>query len=309
MFPIVRVDRQQAESIEPLGTKRKYWFTDELGRRILFKAEERGTGEDWAEKIACELADLLGLPHVRYDLAEEYDLAKETERRTPGVVCETFIRPPCALVLGNEFLLARDSSYPAERRFKLREHTVAVVAKVIKAWELPQPPFADKVPAGLATALDVFVGYVMFDAWVANQDRHHENWAAVREGERFWLAPTFDHGASMARNLTDKERHERLATRDANRQIPAFARKALSAFYDQSTDDKPMTTVAAWRAFAKLCPHAASAWLERLQAIGDAEIERLLKEIPPHRMSEICRQFTMRLLQENRRRLFAGDEK
>ena len=28
-------------------------------------------------------------------------------------------------------------------------------------------------------AVDVFVGYLMFDAWIANTDRHHENWALV----------------------------------------------------------------------------------------------------------------------------------
>src|SRR5712691_13257238 len=29
--------------------------------------------------------------------------------------------------------------------------------------------------AGVREAVDVFVGYLMFDAWIANTDRHHEN--------------------------------------------------------------------------------------------------------------------------------------
>lgn len=218
MFPIFEVDSHKAEWSEPLGTKRKYWFTDERGRWILFKAEERGTGEDWAEKIACELAERLGLPHVHYELAVEI------QSGTPGVICETFIPPECALVPGNEFLLERDPSYPAQRRFKVRRHTVAAVAEIIRAWDLPRPPLAGRLPNGVATALDVFVGYVMFDVWVANQDRHHENWGAVRQGSRLWLAPTFDHGASMARNLTDRERLERLETRtptDGYQRLPA----------------------------------------------------------------------------------------
>lgn len=40
---------------------------------MLFKAEDRGTGEDWAEVVACHLCALLGLPHVEYELAAEYD--------------------------------------------------------------------------------------------------------------------------------------------------------------------------------------------------------------------------------------------
>lgn len=79
MFAIERIDSDNAEALEPLGTKRKFWFTDARGRRLLFKAEARGTGEDWAEKLACEFVQLLGLPHVHYELA------LDTATRTPGV--------------------------------------------------------------------------------------------------------------------------------------------------------------------------------------------------------------------------------
>ncbi len=49
MFEIVTVDSRAAEALEPLGTKRKFWYLDGE-RRMLFKTEERGTGEDWAER-------------------------------------------------------------------------------------------------------------------------------------------------------------------------------------------------------------------------------------------------------------------
>jgi hypothetical protein len=165
-------------------------------------------------------------------------------------VCETFTPPPRTLVLGNELLLARDPAYPAAeaRRYKVREHTIDAVAEVVGTLEPPLPEYAATLPPGVSTALEVFVGYLLLDAWIANQDRHHENWGAVGQEGRLYLAPTFDHGASMARNLTDQERHERLATRDANRQIPAFVRKARSAFYGQPTDAKALPTFDAWQA-------------------------------------------------------------
>ena len=40
MYPIRQIDRLQAEDIEYLGTKRKFWFTM-AAQRYLFKAEER----------------------------------------------------------------------------------------------------------------------------------------------------------------------------------------------------------------------------------------------------------------------------
>ena len=92
MFQIIRVDSRSAESLETLGAKPKFWFDN---RSRLFKAEVRGTGEDWAEKIACELCGLLGLPHVHYDLAHDVRLD------VPGVICANCAPWPVVMGLGN----------------------------------------------------------------------------------------------------------------------------------------------------------------------------------------------------------------
>ena len=222
MYRIVQVDRRKAEALEPLGTKSKFWFTDGVGQRVLFKAEERGTGEDWAEKVSCELAELLGLPHVHYELA------LETESNTPGVVCVTCREPGESLAHGNQLLLALDPNYPRdEKRFKVAAHTVSAVAEVIDLLDPTAAKWNEKLPHGIASASDIFTGYILLDAWIANQDRHHQNWAAIsRPGSLLKLAPTFDHGASMARNISDDERRERMTSNDRNRQIPAFAKRA-----------------------------------------------------------------------------------
>lgn len=45
MYPVKRIDPSHSVNLEPLGSKRKYWIRTD-GIRVLFKAEERGTGED-----------------------------------------------------------------------------------------------------------------------------------------------------------------------------------------------------------------------------------------------------------------------
>src|SRR5690606_32854001 len=137
---------------------------------------------------------------------------------------------------------------------------------------------------------------------------HHENWGALRVGEVMHLAPTFDHGASMARNLDDQERKDRLTTKDAGRQVGHFARRARSGFYAAVAAGKPMRTVEAWRAFSQISPDASTIWLDRLRAIDEDQVRRLLAEVPPQRLSKIGRDFTLRLLMENRERLLQGDE-
>ena len=298
MFPITTVRSSMAQDVEYLGTKSKFWYRD--GERLmLFKAEERGTGEDWAEKIASELCALLGLPHVRYEMAIDLD-----EQR-PGVVCGSITPPPLALAHGNQLLLVLDPDYPADggHRYRTREHTISAVFDLVERLQRPASNWCENLPEGITSAAGVFSGYLMLDAWIANQDRHHENWAAVWDGETLALAPTFDHGASLARNLSDDERYERLNTRDRNRWIPHFAARARSAFYLDRAAKRPLSTFDAWLEFARQVPDEAEVWQERLASVEPADVVAIIDQVPPSRMSSICRRFTLDLLSENRQRL------
>jgi hypothetical protein len=151
--------------------------------------------------------------------------------------------------------------------------------------------------------LDVFAGYVMLDAWIANQDRHHENWGALWDGSTLRLAPTFDHGAALARNLTDVEREERLTTKDRNRTVAAFAAKGRSAFYGSPADQRSLETREAYRAFASQIPIAVRSWQARLQGVNREAISDILDRVPATRMSQLCKRFTLELLMVNQRRL------
>jgi len=104
MFDIVAIPDEAQDDLEPLGTKPKFWFRNEAGDWCLFKEARPNTGEDWAEKIACELARLLRLPHAEYDLAEW--------RGRSGVVCQSFVPDGGHLEHGNELLAAVVPAYP-----------------------------------------------------------------------------------------------------------------------------------------------------------------------------------------------------
>lgn len=58
--------------IEQMGTKYKFWLSsqDDEKEDLIFKQGRPGTGEDWAEKIACELAKIINLPRAEYNLAK-----------------------------------------------------------------------------------------------------------------------------------------------------------------------------------------------------------------------------------------------
>ncbi len=68
-FPIINVPSDASTQLEQLGTKAKFWYRSGDERRMLFKEGRPGTGENWSEKVCCEIARQLGLPHAEYDLA------------------------------------------------------------------------------------------------------------------------------------------------------------------------------------------------------------------------------------------------
>ncbi len=166
MFPIIEVPDTAPILLEHLGTKKKFWFDN---YRFLFKEARENTGEDWAEKIACEICTLLKLPHADYDLA--------TWKGKRGVVAKSFAQPDEGqrLVMGNELLFRLNRQYPVTEIRGVRQHTVRSALAVASLEPIRPPIGLDRIN-GVVTASDVFVGYLLLDAWIANQDRHHQNW-------------------------------------------------------------------------------------------------------------------------------------
>ena len=84
-YNIVAVTAEQVLHQESMGSKRKFWYRnpgDAAGADWLFKYPRAGSGEHWAEKIAAEVAGLLGISCARVELA--------TFQGTPGSATESF---------------------------------------------------------------------------------------------------------------------------------------------------------------------------------------------------------------------------
>ena len=68
-YPIYPISAQP-EWIEQMGSKPKFWFRrPDDGQQWLFKFSREGTGEDWAEKIAAEIAGMLDISAPGVELA------------------------------------------------------------------------------------------------------------------------------------------------------------------------------------------------------------------------------------------------
>lgn len=317
-YPIVDVSTWRAYEQEPLGTKRKIWLEAPDARMWLFKYRHRPmTGDDWAEKIACEIARLLGIPHA------EAELATFTQRDgtvEPGVILLDFtdqsrrgeqvasgsgqVLGNGELVLGNQLLFEQDTSYPQGERFRrVAEHTVDRVLGALAERGVagPDPRI---VHDGAATAGAALTGYLMLDALIGNQDRHHQNWGILvaplgSPHAPARLAPTFDHASSLGQILRDEERRDRLETRDSGRSVTAYVRRARSALYG-GTPCRQLGTFEAFEAAARRYDLAARFWLDRLEEATDERLAELVEAVPDARMSRLARRFAIEMLRCNR---------
>lgn len=256
-YPIIKISEKF--EIEPLGTKAKFWVYDNNNKK-LFKIGRERTGENWAEKVACEIARLIELPAANYEFARYQDKL--------GVLSESIIEDNERLVHGNELLGKLVKNYPKEQFYKVREYKINTVLALMKWME-------QKIK--VENCLFNFIGYLIFDCLIANQDRHHENWGfIVRRNQQIDLAPSFDHASSLGCRVQRDEIINRLKTKDKNYTIKAFCKKAKTPFYN----NKRLSTLEVLTYALKFNKQAVCFWIKKISQLNFEVIEKILSKIP-----------------------------
>lgn len=140
------------------------------------------------------------------------------------------------------------------------------------------------------TGFQVFAGYLVLDALIANTDRHPKNWALLErrnDGLRM-VAPTFDHGSALGSGMSD----ERRMTRDP---VAFCYRGKANPFTPRGQGLVNLALEAVARARAEL-------WLERVGSLHTEDIREAL-DAPNGRLSVVASSFVEQVLTVNRRRL------
>jgi hypothetical protein len=295
-FPIIEVPLDASQDIEDLGTKEKFWYDHPDMGRCLFKKARPNTGEDWAEKIASELCDLLGLPHANYELA--------TFNGENGIISPSFLQREWekgTLITGREILTQKLPDYPQESKDH-SQHTIDNVCNAIETTSLSLP--IDWIPPeGINTALDTFVGYLLLDTWIGNSDRHHDNWGFIDVKDIMYLSPTYDHGSSLGRNEPDSKQQKRLTTTDKGFSVEAYAKKCYSVFYSPDNNTHRLRNFDVFCEMKTRYPNASKIWLDRLADISSSDTLNVIMRIPENRISRLAIEFSHTILKVNQKQL------
>jgi len=295
-FLIKEIPNYKYEEIEPLGTKRKFWFkNNDINAKYLFKIGRENTGENWVEVVVAEICDLLNIPHAKYEFA----VWSEIE----GTISKSFVPDTYRLVHGNELLAKIHEKlplgeYPAETKYKVREYQLKLIIVLMKQKSIKLPINYENKE--LKTAFDLFISYILLDCLISNSDRHHENWGWIIGDSNVHLSPTYDHASGLGCRENDTKKEERLISKDERFQVKSFVKKAKTPFYNRTDNLK---TLDAFRICADANKNIAIYWLEKLEKLDFNNIQKIFEKIPGHLISEVSIEFAMKILYENRIRL------
>jgi len=284
VFPILQVDPNSLVGDEQLGSKSKFWFAHD-GERWLFKLARENTGEDWAEKVAAEVAKVVPVIAARVELADY--------RGRRGSASLSFIGENESLVHGNEILAGQIFGYDRQKKLKQSDHTfdniVAAVRNLVGGAEW----YHD--------VLKEMAKYIVLDALICNTDRHHENWGFLTSYQTsdagmitmsLRMAPSFDHASSLGRELLDERAAEILGADG----IAAYARRGHGGIYWEPSSRRGANPLELVELASRKFPDY---FREPIAGVAATPIEDLLDivdEVPHLVISEPSRHFAQALL-------------
>jgi hypothetical protein len=304
VWPLDKVSSK--DRVETRGKKKKFWVTVSDGAEKdrglwLFKVGRQLTLENATEVLAAYLAKQIGIPCPIYRLA--------TFKEEQGVASKLIGDEHAGLTLGNELLHQSNSGdYDKDKVWGNADHKISAIKATFDQHRVRSPDYQLLPNGDCMDGFDFFLGYLLFDAWIANQDRHHENWAVRRTtGAELELAPTFDHAAALASSLRDDRRIDRLSTKDKGHSVEAFAARAKSAIYPDLRGEsvKPLGTFEAFDLASSTRLSARQFWKTRLEAVSLDKIKNDFELCPEHLVSKIAISFILEILKLNRERLLA----
>ncbi|MFH1812994.1 MAG: HipA domain-containing protein [Pseudomonadota bacterium] len=281
-YKIIEIPTDAREDTEQLGSKPKFWVLLD-DKRWLFKESRPDTGEDWAEKVAAEIARAVGIRAATVELAE-YD-----GRR--GCVSMNFVdvKGGQALVHGNEVLATRFTGYDKGKVFGQSDHTLENIEAAMRGL------FSSDQAGGVLTEL---AGYLVLDALIGNTDRHHENWGLLlhvyAEPPELVLtvAPSFDHASSLGRELRDEKRLRLIE----EQRISSYVNKGRGGIFrspEEPHGENPLRLV---QLAARAYPSFFEPALTRVRTLSSERVVQIIGSLPDERASPVAKKFAAAMI-------------
>lgn len=296
-YPVVTVTKPGSvdyDKREKLGSKEKFWFRHNDGRLWLFKYPRRGSGEHWAEKIVAEIAKLIGVRCAEVQLAKCGD--------DLGMQSLSFTEPGWTRVHGNEIMAEAIAGYDEHLRFGQRDHSVRNIVTAVAKW-------ADRHGLDRNSAMSDLVSYALLDGLTGNTDRHHENWMFYYDPhlQSFRLAPSYDHGSSLGRELQDTGRR---TSRSRSHILQSggvlnylMNRNSRGSVYVNRHNGQSPPPLSLALLICRWQPSIVQPVLEQINSVPDSQFQAVIDKVPPAFMSGTAKEFAYQMVTTSKAQL------
>ena len=156
-------------------------------------------------------------------------------------------------------------------------------------------PLKYTLPPQVETAADLLAGYLVFDYWIDNIDRHYENWGIQIDTTtgRKELLPTYDHGLGLGYLLFEEEYLDLDPANHVQNQSSAFS----------GSKGRSLSMSGMLATVVSIKPNAVRVWMERITQIDSQIVTQLFDRIPEGWISEPAKNFAIELLEFNRQQI------
>ena len=246
----------------------------------------RTLGHDWGERCATEVAIALGVPCADVQLA-----GRDGVR---GTLTRSFASARAGgptLSNASELLPNVVPEYPASQTGEVPGYTLDAAWAVLDGVGAPRGSSAT-----IGNGRDGFTGFLVLDALIANQDRHHDNWGVLQlsDGSSV-LAPAFDQACCLGYQETQDVKQEKLNG--------GLVEQWASRGRARQFETRPRLTDLAVEALSR-CPEAVAAyWAAQVEGLAPSAVEAIVERVPVDLMSQWDRRFAVRVVETNQRRL------
>lgn len=239
---------------EPIvrGSRKKLLAVNNQNEIAMFKyeREDYDCSEACSEKIAYELAKVLGFECAKIDLA--YD-----NEHKIGVLnyffSNRFTAPHTDIVA----YLNKDSN---ERN---NYYTVSNIKSVL-----------DDINQDLFNG---FIRIMIFDALIGEQDRHEENWGITEKNGEFYISPLYDNGDSLLREFKNPENARKYYK--GIKSFDAYIERSKTIIYKENNMEKYRHFELIQYLFDNF-PLLVIPEIEKLKILTDDLIEEIVNKIP-----------------------------
>lgn len=297
-YQIVDVADWQVEGPEATGGGEKVWLIESNGEtRWLFKPNklhvkddaEWSQGDDIAEKVAEQLAGILEVPSAGIEMAVRGKVAGCISRNLKPEQWELQNGVILLSEMLGDYIPGSEVGKKVVDGMVRKGHSLENIRKAVGGYLSPP---SNALPEDFG-AFDVFVGYIVFDALIANQDRHDENWAIMRSfhgGDSGKLAGSFDHARAFGSNLLECRMVSILNNSDG---ILRWVEKGVAQRFEYDAMVGPVTLIdlalqALWMVSQSVREH----WIARVEGMTGDVVDSIVKRVPA--ISEVQRDFVTR---------------